>query len=132
VHCSRREGWEGRPAIRELEVLPAAMADAEATQPNVRQATQQVHHPIAGPVVVWPNTMPVLAHWVGSRAAADALAVSERTLHRWRSSGLLKPGVHWRRKFPTANSPLLYDIAAVETVMRDATARCARLLEVAG
>ena len=71
-----------------------------------------------------------LAHWASSRAAADALAVSERTLHRWRASGLLKAGIHWRRKFPAANSPLLYDLGAVEAVMREATARSPHFLEL--
>lgn len=74
---------------------------------------------------------PVSAQWASSRAAADALAVSERTLHRWRSAGFLKPGTHWRRKFPSPNSPLLYDLAAVESVMREATSRSAELLELA-
>jgi predicted site-specific integrase-resolvase len=76
-------------------------------------------------------TMPVLAHWASSRTAADALAVSERTLHRWRAAGLLKPGIHWRRKFPAANSPLLYDLEAVEALMREAAARSPHLLELA-
>jgi predicted site-specific integrase-resolvase len=74
--------------------------------------------------------MVTLANWASSRAAADALAVSERTLHRWRASGLLKAGIHWRRKFPTANSPLLYDLGAVEDVMREATARSPQFLEL--
>jgi hypothetical protein len=52
-------------------------------------------------------------------------------LHRWRAAGLLKPGIHWRRKFPASNSPLLYDLEAVEAVMREAAARSADLLEVA-
>jgi hypothetical protein len=75
--------------------------------------------------------MTTVAHWAGSRATADALAVSERTLHRWRSAGLLKAGIHWRRKFPSSNSPLLYDLAAVEALMREAAARDPRYLEVA-
>ena len=75
--------------------------------------------------------MPTLAHWVSSRAAAEHLGVSERTLHRWRSCQLLKPGAHWRRKFPAANSPLLYDLEAVEAAMREVAARSPQLLEVA-
>ena len=46
------------------------------------------------------NSTPV---WSMQRHAADCLGVSERTLHRWRSAGLLKPGEHYRRKFPTPN-----------------------------
>ena len=74
--------------------------------------------------------MPTLTSWVSQRIAADRLGISERTLHRWRSSQLLKPGVHWRRKFPVPNSSLLYDLGAVEALMREATARTARLLEL--
>lgn len=40
--------------------------------------------------------------WANARAAATFLAVSERTLARWRSSGLLKSGDHYRRKFPAS------------------------------
>jgi hypothetical protein len=54
-----------------------------------------------------------------------------RKTHRWRAAGLLRPGIHWRRKFPASNSPLLYDLEAVEGVMREAAARSADLLEVA-
>jgi len=72
-----------------------------------------------------------LAHWAGARATADALAVSEKTLYRWRCLGLLKPGTHYRRKIPASNSPVLYDVAAVEAAMREATARDPRFLEVA-
>lgn len=72
-----------------------------------------------------------LAHWAGARAAADALAVSEKTLYRWRCLGLLKPGIHYRRKIPVSNSPILYDLAAVEAAMREASARDPRFLEVA-
>jgi predicted site-specific integrase-resolvase len=60
-----------------------------------------------------------LTSWASSRAAADQLGVSERTLHRWRAAGLLKPGVHYRRKFPVTNSPILYDLESVEAVMRE-------------
>jgi hypothetical protein len=42
------------------------------------------------------------------RHAADCLGISERTLHRRRAAGLLKPGHHFRRNLPNANGPLLY------------------------
>ena len=71
-----------------------------------------------------------LAHWASSRSAAAALAVSEKTLYRWRCIGLLKPGIHWRRKFPAGNSPIVYDLVATEAAMRQATARDPRFLEV--
>jgi hypothetical protein len=73
--------------------------------------------------------MLTLTCWVSSRAAADHLGVSERTLHRWRSCRLLKPGAHWRRKFPAPNSPLLYDLCAVEALMRETATRSPHLLE---
>lgn len=74
--------------------------------------------------------MSTLALWASSRAAADQLGVSERTLHRWRAASLLKPGTHYRRKFPAPNSPILYDLEAVEAVMREAAARSPEFLEV--
>jgi predicted site-specific integrase-resolvase len=70
--------------------------------------------------------------WVPQRAAADELGVSERTLLRWRSAGLLKIGVHYRRKFPSANSPLLYQLERCEQAMTEAFARDHRTLELAG
>jgi len=60
--------------------------------------------------------------WRMQRETADALAVSERTLHRWRSAGLLKAGHHYRRKFPSANSPLLYHLERCEACMSQACA----------
>lgn len=52
--------------------------------------------------------------WVSQRAAADYLGVSERTLLRWRQSGLLKPGEHFARKFVAPNSPLVYKLELCE------------------
>jgi predicted site-specific integrase-resolvase len=75
--------------------------------------------------------MKITSAWVTQRAAADGLGVSERTLHRWRSAGLLKPGEHFRRKFPAANSPLLYQLERCEKAMNDAFARDHRTLELA-
>jgi predicted site-specific integrase-resolvase len=70
--------------------------------------------------------------WVPQRVAADDLGISERTLLRWRSAGLLKLGVHYRRKFPNPNSPLLYKLELVEQAMAEAFARDFRKLELAG
>ena len=70
--------------------------------------------------------------WVPQRVAADDLGISERTLLRWRSAGLLKLGVHYRRKFPNQNSPLLYKLELVEQAMAEAFARDFRTLELAG
>jgi predicted site-specific integrase-resolvase len=76
--------------------------------------------------------MQITSAWVPQRAAADGLGVSERTLLRWRSAGLLKIGIHYRRKFPAANSPLLYQLELCEKAMNDAFARDHRTLELAG
>ena len=76
--------------------------------------------------------MATTTQWAPARAAADYLQVSERTLLRWRSAGLLKVGVHYRRKFPAANSPLLYQLERCEQAMNDAFARDHRTLELAG
>ena len=69
--------------------------------------------------------------WVPQRAAADELGVSERTLLRWRAAGLLKLGVHYRRKFPANNSPLLYQLERCDQAMTAAFARDHRTLELA-
>jgi hypothetical protein len=76
--------------------------------------------------------MAITTQWVPGRAAADYLQVSERTLHRWRSAGLLKPGKHYRRKYPATNSPLLYQLELCEQAMTEAFARNYRTLELAG
>lgn len=68
--------------------------------------------------------------WVTQRSAADELGVSERTLQRWRSAGLLKPGEHYRRKYPATNSPLLYQLERCEQAMTEAFARDFRTLEL--
>jgi predicted site-specific integrase-resolvase len=70
--------------------------------------------------------------WAPARAAADYLQVSERTLQRWRAAGLLQAGEHYRRKFPAANSPLLYQLERCEQAMSAAFARDHRTLELAG
>ncbi len=49
--------------------------------------------------------------------------VSEKPLARWRDSGLLKAGKHWRRKFLTGNSPVLYHLRLGEEAMGEASAR---------
>ena len=69
--------------------------------------------------------------WAVQREAADRLGISERTLHRWRSAGLLTAGEHYRRKFPNPNSPLLYHLERCEQTMSEATARHPGRLEVA-
>lgn len=67
--------------------------------------------------------------WADARTAAQLLGVSEKTLGRWRKAGLFKAGVHWRRKFPSVNSPVLYHLDRCNAVMNEAAARTAALLE---
>jgi hypothetical protein len=55
--------------------------------------------------------------WLTAPQAASALAVSISTLYRWRTQGLLVAGKDWRRKFPSANSPVLYHRDRVEQRM---------------
>ena len=52
--------------------------------------------------------------WVSTREIADYLEVSEKTLQRWRNTGLLKLGIHWRRKFPTTNRYIVYNLELTE------------------
>lgn len=75
--------------------------------------------------------MSVSFGWATARVAADHLGVSERTLLRWRSAGLLRSGEHFRRKFPASNSPLLYQVERCEQAMAAAFARDVRTLEIA-
>lgn len=75
------------------------------------------------------RTNPGTSKWANGSNTAYALGISERTLTRWRSTGLLKPGRHWRRKFPNKNSPVLYDIPSVELLMREVAARDINYLE---
>ena len=70
--------------------------------------------------------------WLTARETAAFLRVSERQLLRWRQAGIFEAGVHYRRKFPSANSALLYQIKLCEKAMCDAAARNFRTLETAG
>lgn len=70
-----------------------------------------------------------VGEWLDARALGMALRVSERTLCRWRKAGLFKPGIHWRRKFPSSNSPVLYHLERCNEAMSEATARSPHLLE---
>ncbi|MEB3334452.1 MAG: helix-turn-helix domain-containing protein [Cyanobacteriota bacterium] len=67
--------------------------------------------------------------WATARQAREHLGISERTLARWRGAGLLKPGKHWRREFPSPKSPVLYNLPACEDTMGEATARSVDRLE---
>ena len=67
--------------------------------------------------------------WLDARATGRALGVSEKTLARWRKAGLLQVGIHWRRKLPSANSPVLYQLELCNRTMNEVTARSAAVLE---
>jgi len=67
--------------------------------------------------------------WLDARSAGRALGVSEKTLSRWRKAELFKAGVHWRRKFPSTNSPVLYHLERCNKAMNEAIARSASLME---
>ena len=58
--------------------------------------------------------------WVSTKVMADHLEVSTKTLQRFRTSGLLKLGIHWRRKFPTTKRYLLYNLELVEKLLINA------------
>ena len=58
--------------------------------------------------------------WVSTKVMAEHLEVSTKTLQRWRTEGLLKLGIHWRRKFPTTKRYLLYNLELVERVITNA------------
>ena len=63
--------------------------------------------------------------------ASSYLEVSVSTLFRYRKEGLLEEGKHWRRKWPSNNSPILYHLESCEKVLMNQFARDARTLEQA-
>lgn len=67
--------------------------------------------------------------WLGAHDAARALGISYSTLYRWRTTGLFKPGTHWRRKFPSGNSPILYHLDRCNNAMSEATASSIHAIE---
>ena len=70
--------------------------------------------------------------WLTARGTATYLRVSERQLLRWRQSEVFEAGIHYRRKFPSAKSALLYQIVLCEKAMCDAATRDFKTLETAG
>ena len=51
------------------------------------------------------------------------------SLYRWRTQQLLVPGEDWYRKFPSARSPLLYNVEKVQRRIAALSARSAQELE---
>ena len=69
--------------------------------------------------------------WKNAREASSYLNVSERQLFRWRKAGIFVAGFHFIRKFPNANSALLYQIELCEKAMKEAAPIAAqRLIDV--
>jgi len=67
-----------------------------------------------------------------AKQAAQTLAFSEATLRRLRQKGILKAGIHYRRKFAgNPNSPILYKIEECQQALDEVDARDARTLELA-
>jgi len=125
--CVRAVRTSGRPA----RAGRTPMDRAGPGSLRRTQATAKVQGPRIGgrqpAPLPMPSTMP--SPWATVRDARDQLGVSEKTLSRWRAAGLLKAGEHWRRKFPSPNSPVLYRLDQCEAAMNEATARSAHLLE---
>jgi predicted site-specific integrase-resolvase len=59
--------------------------------------------------------------WMSSHQTARELGISVRTLRRWRESGRLKPGEHYRRKGPSPDSDVIYNVAACVQIIDDFT-----------
>ena len=121
VRTSRRPARAGRTPMDRAGPgsLRRTQAKAKVHGPRI-----DGHQPAPLPM---PSTLP--SAWATDRDARDQLGVSEKTLSRWRAAGLLKAGEHWRRKFPSPNSPVLYRLDQCEAAMNEATARSAHLLE---
>ena len=67
-----------------------------------------------------------------AKEAAQTLRFSEATLRRLRQKGILKAGIHYRRKFAgNPNSPILYKIEECQQALEEVDARDARTLELA-
>ena len=69
--------------------------------------------------------------WRIGSEAASFLKVSERQLYRWRKAGIFIAGTHYIRKFPNANSALLYQVELCQKAMVDAASRNVETLETA-
>ena len=75
--------------------------------------------------------MDLVSEWYTARETAAYLRVSERQLLRYRQAGILKAGVHYRRKFPSPTSALLYQVKLCEIAMVETASRNVQTLETA-
>ena len=58
--------------------------------------------------------------WISTKEIANYLDVSEKTLQRWRNTGFLKLGIHYRRKFPTTQRYIIYNPLLIEKLLATA------------
>ena len=58
--------------------------------------------------------------WLSTKDICNHLEVSEKTLQRWRNSGFLKLGIHYRRKFPTTQRYIIYNPLLIEKLLATA------------
>jgi hypothetical protein len=108
--CPKAENKIGQQQEWQLMVMPRVRANRSQSTAN-------------------PITLSSAQEWADARSAGQFLGVSEKTLGRWRKAGLFRAGVHWRRKFPSINSPVLYHLERCNEAMNEATARTPHLLE---
>ena len=59
--------------------------------------------------------------WVQEKEAAKILGLATCTLRRMRSAGQLEPGIHWVYSTGKINSPVLYDLPAINETLRQQT-----------
>ena len=72
------------------------------------------------------------AYWVNKKVLLEMLQIGKNGELELRRDGIFKPGIHYRRKseISTQSSPLVYDIQACETALRDKAKADARRFEV--
>ena len=63
---------------------------------------------------------PIPKKWVSTKEIASYLEVSENTLQRWRYTGFLTLGIHYRRKFPTTNRYIIYNSELIDSLLKTA------------
>ena len=63
---------------------------------------------------------PIQKKWISTKEIANYLDVSEKTLQRWRNTGFLKLGIHYRRKFPTTNRYIIYNSELIDSLLKTA------------
>ena len=67
--------------------------------------------------------------WVSGKELRSALRIGHNVELRLRREGVLRPGIHFRRKGSSASSPIVYDLGACDQALRDKAASDARRFE---